>query len=187
MFHYFNGKIQTLGNKKLLSNDVLGIEVTYSWKQESLPASGGFFLFPYLDDNKKSVFYFAFDTMEQKNMFEDMLKISWIWPKTAFQIAQLPKEDLQNAIKTFDAKFFQWIPWIWPKTAKKMLLELKDSFDLSDIQKIDMDQKLYKDIIRSLKWFGYDATRIKETLQKYEGTISKENMSEVIKWVIGQM
>jgi len=52
---------------------------------------------------------------------------------------------------------------------------------------MDVDQKLYKDIIKSLKGFGYDGDRIKETLQKYEGKISKENMSDVIKWTIGQM
>ena len=183
MFHYLNGKLTIIGNKKLLSNDFLGIEVTYSWSKKA----GEYFLFPYLDDNRKSVFYFAFDSMEQKNVFEDMLKISGIWPKTAFQLAQLPRESLQNAIKTFDAKFFQWIPGIGPKSAKKILLELKGSFDFDDIQKMDVDQKLYKDIIKSLKGFGYDAERIKETLQKYEGKISKENMSDVIKWTIGQM
>jgi Holliday junction DNA helicase RuvA len=54
-----------------------------------------------------------------------MLKISGIGPKTAFQIVQLPKESLENAIKTLDAKFFQAIPGIGPKSAKKILLELK--------------------------------------------------------------
>jgi Holliday junction resolvasome RuvABC DNA-binding subunit len=64
---------------------------------------------------------------------------------------------------------------------------MKGNFEFDDIQRMDVDQRLYKDIIKSLKGFGYDAERIKGTLQKYEGKISKENMSEVIKWVIGQM
>lgn len=183
MFHYFNGKLHILWNKKLLTNDIFGIEVQYSGTKKE----GEYYLFPYLDDNRKSVFYFAFDSIEQKSMFEDMLKINWVWPKTAFQLAQLPRESLQNAIKTFDAKFFQWIPWIWPKSAKKILLELKGTFEFDDIQKMDVDQKLYKDIIKALKGFGYDADRIKETLQKYDAKITKENMSQVIKRVIGQM
>lgn len=183
MFHYLKGKLQTIWNKKLLSNDILGIEVQYSGNKRE----GDFFLFPYLDDNRKSVFYFAFDTMQQKNMFEDMLKINGVWPKTAFQLAQLPKESLQNAVKNFDAKFFQSIPGIGPKSAKKILLEMKGSFEFDDIQKMDVDQRLYKDIVKSLKGFGYDAERIKSTLQRYEWKISKENMSEVIKWIIGQM
>jgi len=64
---------------------------------------------------------------------------------------------------------------------------MKGNFEFDDIQKMDVDQRLYKDIVRSLKGFGYDAERIKSTLQKYEGKISKENMSEVIKRVISQM
>jgi len=47
-------------------------------------------LYPYLDEGKKSVFYFAFDTLEQKQNFEQMLKVSGVGPKTAFQIAQIP-------------------------------------------------------------------------------------------------
>jgi len=64
---------------------------------------------------------------------------------------------------------------------------MKGNFEFDDIQKMDVDQRLYKDIVRSLKGFGYDAERIKSNLQKYEGKISKENMSEVIKRVISQM
>lgn len=183
MFHFFIGKLYKVWKKKLIKNDMFGIEVTYEWSQKE----GEYHLYPYIDDNKKTIAYYAFDTNEQKSVFEDLLKINWIWPKTAFHIAQLPQENLQKAIKNFDAKFFQSIPGIWPKTAKKMLLELKDSFDLEDIQKIDIDQRLYKDIVKSLKWFGYDGDRVKSALQKYDGKISKENMSEVIKRLISEM
>jgi Holliday junction resolvasome RuvABC DNA-binding subunit len=48
-------------------------------------------------------------------------------------------------------KFFQAIPGIGPKSAKKILLELKDSFNAEDMQRLDLDQKLYKDIVKSLK------------------------------------
>lgn len=100
---------------------------------------------------------------------------------------QLPKEQLQNAIKTLDVKFFQTIPGIGPKTAKKILLEMKGTFDIQDVQKMDIDQKLYKDIVKSLKNFGYDGDKIKSILQTYPEKITKTNMAETIKRVIGQM
>ncbi|MCF7834563.1 hypothetical protein K9M48_00710 [Candidatus Gracilibacteria bacterium] len=183
MFHYFKGNIKVLGNKKYLINDLLGIQVHYLGAQKK----GEFFLYPYLDDNKKSVFYFCFDTSEQKEMFEETLKISGVGPKTAFQIVQLPKSDLQKAIKTLDAKYFQSIPGIGPKSAKKILLELKGNFDIDDIQKLDIDQKLYKSIVTSLKGFGYEADTVKKALQKYDGKITKENISTVIKWIISNI
>jgi Holliday junction resolvasome RuvABC DNA-binding subunit len=86
-----------------------------------------------------------------------------------------------------DIKFFQAIPGIGPKSAKKIILELKGNINLKDVQHIELDQKLFKDIVKSLKGFGYDAERIKAVLSTYEGTLSKEHMSEVIKWVISQL
>ena len=167
----------------LLSNDIFGIQVHYLGNQNQWE----FFLYPYLDDNKKTIFYFCFDTSDQKAMFERLLKINGVWPKTAFQISQLPKANLQQALKNVDVKFFQAIPWIGPKSAKKILLQLRGTFDVEDIQKMDIDQKLYKNIVTSLKWFGYGADQIKSTLQKYEGIVTKENMPEVIKRIISQI
>ncbi|MCX6824923.1 MAG: helix-hairpin-helix domain-containing protein [candidate division SR1 bacterium] len=183
MFHYFVGKIRHVGGETLLNNDMFGIQVHYLGKQNQ----GEFFLYPYLDDNKKTVFYYCFDTIEQKVMFENLLKINGIGPKTAFQISQLPKENLQQALKNVDVKFFQAIPGIGPKSAKKIVLQLRGTFDVEDIQRMDIDQKLYKNIVTSLKGFGYGAENIKATLQKYEGTVTKENMPEVIKWIISQI
>jgi Holliday junction resolvasome RuvABC DNA-binding subunit len=183
MLHYIKWKLQIFWKNKFITNDLFGIQVNYLGKKDQWE----YFIYPYLDDNKKSIFYFAFDNVEQKSIFENTLKINWIWPKTAFQIVQLPKEKLQTAIKNLDAKFFQTIPWIWPKSAKKILLEMKWNFDLGDLEKLDIDQQLYKDIVKSLKWFWYDSDKIKNTLKKYEGKISKENMWEVIKRIIKQI
>lgn len=183
MFHYFVGKIRHLGGETILNNDILGIQVHYLGKKDQ----GEFFLYPYIDDNKKTIFYYCFDSIEQKIMFESLLKINGVWPKTAFQIALLPKENVQQALKNVDVKFFQAIPGIGPKSAKKILLQLKGTFDVEDMQRMDIDQKLYKNIVTSLKWFGYGADQIKVTLQKYEWTVSKDTMTEVIKRIISNI
>lgn len=183
MFHYFVGKIRHIGGETLLNNDMFGIQVHYLGNQNQ----GEFFLYPHLDDNKKTIVYFCFDTMEQKILFESLLKVNGVGPKTAFQISQLPKANLQQALKNVDVKFFQNIPWIWPKSAKKIVLQLRWTFDVEDIQKMDIDQKLYKNIVASLKNFGYSADQIKDTLQKYEWTVTKDTMPEVIKRIITQI
>lgn len=183
MFHVFTGKIIIHWNKPYLQNESFGIQANYLWTK----SEGMFFLFPYLDDNKKTIVYYAFDTAEQKWLFENMLKVSGIGPKTAFQIVQLPKASFQEAIKTVDVKFFQSIPGIGPKSAKKILLELKWTVGLDDFEKMNVDEKLFKDIVKSLKNFGYDSSKVKEILQKYDGKITKETMPEVIKWIIKSM
>jgi len=183
MLHYFGGEVRLFGKQKYLLNDLMGIEVAY----HGLQKKWWFFLFPYLDDNRKTVSYFAFDSSAQKVMFEKLLKISGIGPKTAFQMTKLPVLKIEDAIKDLDVKFFQNIPGIGPKTAKKILLELKDSFEVKDLDKIEIDEKLYKNIVSSLKTFGYEVASIKAVLQKYEWKIDKKNMWEVIKWVIANL
>ena len=183
MFHQFTGKIRHLGGETILSNDMFGIQIHYLGNQNQ----GEFFLYPYIDDTKKTIAYYAFDIIDQKITFETLLKISGVGPKTAFQISQLPKENLQNALKNVDVKFFQAIPWIGPKSAKKIVLQLRGTFDVEDLQRMDIDQKLYKNIVSSLKGFGYSADQVKTSLQKYEGTVTKDNVSEVIKRIISQI
>ncbi len=183
MLHIINWEVKKYWKQIFIQNSTFWIEVSYFWTKKKWD----FFLYPYLDDNKKTINYFAFDTVEQKSTFEDLFKISGIWPKTAFQIVQFPREKLNTAIQTLDSKLLQSIPGIWPKSAKKILLELKWNFDFEDLAKMDIDQKLYKSIISSLRWFGYDTSSIKETLQKYDWKITKNNMAEVIKRVISKM
>ncbi|MCK9467236.1 MAG: helix-hairpin-helix domain-containing protein [Candidatus Absconditabacterales bacterium] len=183
MLHIINGEVKKYGKQIFIQNSVFGIQVAYFGSKKK----GIFFLYPYLDDNKKTINYFAFDTVEQKITFEDLFKISGIGPKTAFQIVQFPKDQLNIAIQSLDSKLLQSIPGIGPKSAKKILLELKGNFDFEDLAKMDIDQKLYKSIVTSLRGFGYDTNSIKETLQKYDGKITKNNMAEVIKRVISKM
>lgn len=167
----------------MLQNDQFGIQIQYQGKK----AEWEFFLYPYLDDNKKTVLYYAFDTVDQKQLFESLLKINWIGAKTALIISNYNYEDLKNAVHTMDVKFFQSIPGIWPKSAKKIILEMKGTIDLRQVSIMDMDQKLMKDIVKSLKNFGYDVESVKNILTTYDWKITKENMWEVIKWVITQL
>jgi Holliday junction resolvasome RuvABC DNA-binding subunit len=74
MFHFFHGTLEPHAGMLLLRNDFVGIQISYAGNQKS----GNFFLYPYLDEKKKTIFYFAFDTAEQKQLFEALLKISGI-------------------------------------------------------------------------------------------------------------
>ena len=116
-----------------------------------------------------------------------MLKISGVWPKTAFQICQLPSGELKEAIDKLDAKFFQQIPGIWPKLAKKIILELKGTFDLQQAESIDTKHKIFKSVVKTLKNLGYDATKVQEVLRTYEGDLDQADLSEVVKWTISRL
>ena len=167
----------------MLIHDFVWIQVYYAWIKNEWE----FYLFPVYDENRKTYQYFAFDTIDQKQLFEQFLKVNWVWSKTAFQLAQTSKEELSNAVKNMDVKFFQSIPWVWPKWAKKILLELKDSLNANELSSLDVDQKLFKDIVKSMRWLWYESESVKRVLLTYKQPITKEKMPEIIKRIISQL
>ncbi|MEI7478373.1 MAG: Holliday junction branch migration protein RuvA [bacterium] len=164
----------------MIINTSFGVQASYGGKQ----IKGDFFLFPYMDDNLKTIFYFAFDTILQKQAFTQLLKISGVGPKTAFGIANMEPKVLQNAVETFDVKALQKIPGVGPKTAKRLLVELKSTLTKTDVAKIMIDEKLLRSIVSGLKSYGYDASAIKKQLAECPIVLEKENLQEIIKWLL---
>ena len=185
MLHYITWSIQQIDSSNILIiNPSFGIQALYNGKQKT---KWEFFLFPYMDENLKTVSYFAFDTIQQKNAFSQMLKISGVGPKTAFGIANMDPKTLQNAIETFDVKTLQWIPGVGPKTAKRLLVELKSTLTKKDVAKLTIDDKLLRSIVQALKSHGYDATTIKKQLAECPISLDKEHMQDIIKWLISRI
>lgn len=186
MFHYFVGKLASYTETTFLINDHWGIQVKY---QGNAPQgqTQEFFLYPYLDDNKKTIQYLAFDTLAQQQFFSSLLKITGIGIKTAMLISAYDPSSLQEAVQKMDMKFFQSIPGIGPKSAKKLILQLKDTLDLQLVHTMDLEQKLSKSIIKTLKSLGYETEAVKTQLARYEGTITQDNLPEVIKRLITQL
>ncbi len=137
-----------------------------------------------MDEHAKTIKYYAFDTASQKESFSSVLKISGIGPKIAYEISWIENTKLMQAIESFDLAFFQSIPGIGPKTAKKVLVELKSSFSDKDLIKINADDKLVKNIVKTLGTMWYDKTKVLTTLSKYDGQISQETLSLVLQWLI---
>lgn len=184
MLHYFVWKIQALdSNRKILYNDYWWIEIIYQWNSKEWK----FFLFPFFDQNINSYKYFAFEELEQKIFFEQVQKIPWIWWKTAYHISTLPYNKIKEAINTFDINFFQSIQGIWNKTAKRILLELKTAFSEDDISKLNIDEKLYKNIVSTLKWFWYSQEKTKNLLKQYPWELKEENKNKIIKRLINNL
>lgn len=185
MIHYISWSFQRIDDTYILiQNAAFGIQAQYNWRQSS---KGEFFLFPYLDDNIKTVHYFAFDTIMQKQAFTNLLKISGVWPKTAFGIANMDPKALENAVETFDVKTLQWIPGVWPKTAKRLLVELKSTLSKKDVQKLTIDDKLLRSIVQSMKSHGFDANAVKKQLASCIIPLDKEHLPEIIKWLISTL
>ncbi len=179
MLHYINWDIFQVWDEKIINNNSFGIQVHYEWTK----SKWDFFIYPMFDTNLWTFSYYAFDTFEQKEFFITVLKISWIWAKTAYFLSTLDKEEIQKAIEDFDLKYFQKLPWIWPKTAKRILLELKSKIKKSDIAKLNIDQDLLNDIIKTLKPYWFETAKLKKKLEWCPLDLDRSNMENIIKWI----
>jgi len=69
---------------------------------------------------------FGFETLEEKKLFTELIKISGVGGKVAQQILSLGKSRLIEAVQSDDKKTIESIKWIGKKMAEKIVLELKD-------------------------------------------------------------
>lgn len=183
MFHLFHWRHVTYWNQSYIDNGSFGIQVVYDGIQQE----GTFFLAPQIDLNNQVIRYFAFDSRVEQERFENVLKIQWVWWKTAHQLALLPVDELKQAIETFDLKYFQSIKWIGPKTAKRILVEMKHTLKDNDLIKLQGDQQAIKNIVSSLVGLWYQKSAIQELLKQYDEIISKDTLPVVMKRLIDRL
>lgn len=182
MYNYILGEIKKFWDKTFIINKNLGIwfEVIYKWNKKNWE----FFLYPYFEQNLHTYINFCFSEYEQKQLFEKLIKIPGIWPKTAYNISTISMEKLKSSLDKNDINFFTKIPWIWPKTAKRIIIELKENFNKIDLEKINVDEKLFKQISKTLVNLWYNKNEIIKLLQQCPIEFKEENLQQIIKWLL---
>ena len=150
-------------------------------------------LFIYHHRTENSQILFGFLEKEEKEIFENLIKVNWIGGKVAMNILSIWVDKLINAIKSKDNKTIESIKWIGKKWASKIILELKDSdivkkysSNLSEENQEILENKNiskdYNDIINTLVNMWYNKNDIEKTLAKLPESITSIN--EIIPFVI---
>jgi len=118
---------------------------------------------------------FGFETLEEKQLFTELIKISGVGWKVAQQILSLWKSRLISAIQSEDKKTIESIKWIGKKMAEKIVLELKDKdFVKSHVSvnnsvtsqwpQITLPHTLIENIMWTLQNMGYQNRDIERVL-----------------------
>lgn len=184
MIHYIQWTSTIIGEYSYLkTSSGFGVRAYYAWHL----TKGEWFLHPIIDDNHKTVIYYAFDTSSQLDQFLAMAKIAGVWPKLAFALSNVDQTQLQESVQSMDLKFLQSIPGIGPKLAKRLMVELKDTMTNDDMVRLNIDRTLYKDIIKTLTNLGYQTGRVDVALQSCPHVLIKEELPNIMKYVIAQL
>lgn len=86
-----------------------------------------FFLSQVIREDSNTLY--AFLTNEERDLFETLITLSGIGPKTALAIiGHLELGAFQRAIATADVRLLSKIPGVGKKTAEKLVIEMRDKF-----------------------------------------------------------
>jgi Holliday junction DNA helicase RuvA len=94
---------------------------------------------------------FGFSTVEERNLFFDLIKVESIGPASALKILSgVTPEDLGRAIDAGNADLLSGIPGIGKKTAEKIVFKLKGKIVVSG------EEPMHEEIAKALSGMGFD-------------------------------
>lgn len=170
---------------EIISHHSLNDVVSPSWN-----TNVELYIYHHLTENSESLF--GFISLDEKKLFKELIKISWIGWKVAMQILSLWVDRLINSVNIWDNKTIEGIKWVWKKMAEKIILELKDkdfNITINYLNKSVESQKISSSLYSSIKetltnmWYNpKDIDRVLWELPKW-----MENAGDILQYIIKEL
>lgn len=115
---------------------------------------------------------YAFLQKEERDLFETLLSISGIGPKTAAGIiGHMEISAFQRAVSTADVRLLSKMPGIGKKTAERLIIEMRDKFKSKSKteglpSRIEGINDLAYDAINALVNLGYSAVEARQAIDR---------------------
>jgi Holliday junction DNA helicase RuvA len=124
------------------------------------------FLWTYLAVRETALDLYGFLDKEGLEMFEHLITISGIGPKTALGILNVASPStLRQAVGTQDTSYLTKVSGIGKKNAEKIVLELKDKLTYSEVDQ-HLNTRGEGDALEALLSLGYSERDAREALKK---------------------
>lgn len=137
----------------------------------SLPALG-VDVFLYLSQvvREDSNTLYGFFSKEERDLFELVITVSGIGPKTGLGIiGHVEMGAFQRAIATSDVRLLSKVPGIGKKTAERLVIEMRDKFKTDPKNKnipISTEGGLFGDALNALMNLGYNPIEAQKAVKK---------------------
>ncbi len=137
MYAHFDGVVAEK-NADSIVLDVNGVGYLLQVSAQTLslaPAAGERMkLYAILSVREDAMELFGFHSREEKRMFERLRSVNGVGPRMALAIlSSMPLNDLSIALVAGDAAALTRVPGIGKKTAQRLVLELRDKVDESEL------------------------------------------------------
>lgn len=142
-------------------------------------------IYTYLHVREDVMDLFGFTTIEEKNMFMQLISVSGVGPKAALSILSVTTPaKFAVAVITNDVKTITKASGVGPKMAQRVILELKDKMKMDELE-IDLEDESddmlsdnRSEAISALVVLGYSSNDAQKAVKGIDGTLSVE---EIIK------
>ena len=142
-------------------------------------------IYTYLHVREDVMDLFGFTTIEEKNMFMQLISVSGVGPKAALSILSVTTPaKFAVAVITNDVKTITKASGVGPKMAQRVILELKDKMKTDGLE-IDLEDESddilsdnRSEAISALVVLGYSSNDAQKAVKGIDGTLSVE---EIIK------
>jgi Holliday junction DNA helicase RuvA len=112
---------------------------------------------------------YGFATDQELSLFELLLTVSGIGPKTALAVVDRGVNAVETAVRKSDVDFFTTIPRLGTKNAQKIIIELKSKLGSSKMLDLTgTESSETRQIIEALSSMGFDRQEIREALKKLD-------------------
>lgn len=126
-----------------------------------------FFTFTYVREDELALFGFL--EIEDLKLFENLITVSGIGPKTALNIFSFgERKDVVEAIIKGDVSFFTSVPRLGTKNAQKIIIELKNKMAAGSTD-LDLSGKDFienAEAVQALKSFGFSTQEAQAALRQ---------------------
>lgn len=169
----------------VLENHGLGYKIFFSKNQmASLPKIGAdLLLYLAMIIREDSHTLYGFLTLQERELFYILSRVSGIGPKTAFAIlTHTTPLDFITAIQNKNSSEFTKIPGVGKKTIDRLYLELPDRLSEFSLSQANSPVNISSDAISALVALGYEKTKAKEVVQQVQmNALETISLSEIIK------
>ena len=131
-------------------------------------------LFTHMIVREQELSLYGFESKDDLNLFEVLLGVNGVGPKVALAIlGTLSPELLKSAIMKEETAVLQRVPGIGKKTAERIMFQLRDKLDLTDVtMATPLVSDVDADVIEILTGLGFSIVEAQSALQKLPRDVS---------------
>jgi len=174
MIGYLKGNVITRQNQEIWI-DVAGVGYRVNvGAYSNTPLQSEIALFIHTAVREDAITLYGFSTMEELQLFELLISVSGVGPKTGMEIIGASSGvQIESAIQQADVSFFANIKGIGKKSAQRIIIDLKNK--IGSLKEIDLVSDEENDMVYlALKQFGFKPQIIQQAMQHIDRSLTEQ-------------